>query len=139
MNDNLAFLFLIIGVIGAAILVRFLFKKAVLRKEVFENIDSTLEIAELIVDIVDIDEKMKNRSRFVLDLADTISEFANTYSFGVEDKEELALRLLDELAAKFDLELDETELKLAKIIISESLKWLEKNVNLENKAQNLSS
>lgn len=126
MPDGFTLILIVIGVLALASGISYFKNK--LKPKVFEQIDSVTELAELIIDIVDVDDKAKNEANFVLDTVILITEFAHD-AVEFDDKKELSLKLLSTLSEKFGLELDDKTLNLAKIVIDESLDWLDRNYN----------
>ncbi|MEK4006310.1 hypothetical protein [Paenibacillus sp. FSL H3-0333] len=129
MND----LYIIVGttllIVAGFFIVPWLQRKGLLTSKQIEQIMSLSNIERLVVDILPIADKYKDKANFVLNVANEVIDYVNTYANGTlskADKMALSLKLINETCAKFNVEIKGNEQKLIKIIIELGIEFVEK-------------
>lgn len=87
-------------------------------------------IERLVVDILPIADKYKEKANFVLDVAAETIVYVNTYVDGKlseDDKIVLSLKIIKSICEKFGVVPSVQEIELIKIIIEQGIEFAEKN------------
>jgi hypothetical protein len=131
MNDIYVIGSVVSGILGLIAIVVFVSKKysaADVIENVTEEIDKGIHIVDDIIEKLGIDSKLMNDAKFVLNVADLITEYIHDVIDLelLEDKKILSSIVINSLFAKFNVTPTEKQMNIIKIIIDESLEWLEK-------------
>lgn len=83
-------------------------------------------IERLVIDILPIADKYKEKAYFVLDVAAETIEYVNTYANGTlneDDKIKLALKMIDGVCEHYGVKPSENEKKLIEIVVKQGLEF----------------
>jgi hypothetical protein len=130
MND----LYIIIGttllIVAGFFIIPWLQRKGLLTSKQIDQIMSLSNIERLVIDILPIADKYKNEANFVLDVADEVIDYVNTYANGTmskADKMALSLKMIESICEKFGVKPSNQEVKLIEIIIEQGIEFAEIN------------
>jgi hypothetical protein len=91
------------------------------------NIALSLEnIERLVIDILPVADKYKEKANFVLDVAAETVEYVNTYANGTlseDDKIKLALKMIDGICEHYGVKPSEKEKMLIEIVVKQGLEF----------------
>ncbi|MFD0587842.1 hypothetical protein ACFQZE_07490 [Paenibacillus sp. GCM10027627] len=88
--------------------------------------DKVIEIVESFLAIVKLNENVERTIKNVLDIADEVTDFVSEYVKNEADKTTISLAVIDQILVKLGVKLTENEQKLIKIVVNESLDWINK-------------
>ncbi|ASA22791.1 hypothetical protein [Paenibacillus donghaensis] len=128
-----------IYIIGGAVLlvmtgffvIPWLQKKGVLTSKNIETILSLSNIERLVIDILPIADQYKNKANFVLDVADEVVDYVNTYVNGTlskDDKIALSSKIVVSICEKYGVKPSNQEMNLIEIIIEQGIRIADKVV-----------
>jgi hypothetical protein len=131
MNDIYVIGSVVSGVLGLIAIVVYVSKKynaADVIENVTEEIDKGIHIVDDIIEKLGIDSKLMNDAKFILNVADMVTEYIHDVVELelLEDKKILSSMVINRLFAKFKVTPSEKQINIINIIIDESLEWLEK-------------
>ncbi|WP_342422382.1 hypothetical protein [Paenibacillus sp. FSL E2-0178] len=129
MND----LYIIAGctllIVAGFFIIPWLQRKSLLTSKQIEQIMSLSNIERLVIDILPIADMYKDKANFVLNLADEVIDYVNTYANGTlskDDKIVLSLKMIKSVCEKFGVVPSVQEIELIKIIIEQGIEFAEK-------------
>ncbi|WP_342423200.1 hypothetical protein [Paenibacillus sp. FSL E2-0178] len=91
---------------------------------------SLSNIERLVIDILPIADKYKNEVNFVLNVADEVIDYVNTYANGTmskADKMALSLNLIQSICENFGVKLSIQEVKIIEIIIEQGIEIVDRS------------
>ena len=93
-----------------------------------EQVSDTFDFVRLVLDVVNVKGLDKNKANFALDVADEVATHVGKLyqADSKEDKMSLSLEITDSILKKMDVTPSESELKLIKIIVKQSIEHSEK-------------
>jgi hypothetical protein len=123
-----ATVFGIIGLVAAIVFLSNKYNAVDVIENVTEEIDKGIHIVDDIIEKLGIDSKLMNDAKFILDVADMVTEYIHDVVNLelLEDKKILSSVVINSLFAKFKVVPSEKQMNIINIIIDESLEWLEK-------------
>jgi hypothetical protein len=120
----------VIVVLGLIIGVKYLIKQNIKVDEIVDEVEHGVDIIQTILDAVPIPEGTKVGISKILDLADKTSEFVHEYyeSDLKQDgsKLKVAINAVNSVLDELDVQVNAQEQRLIEIVLSESLKFLDK-------------
>lgn len=128
MND----LYIIFGVLAVVVagffVVPFVKKKGWLTQDRIDGVEKALYIANLILQVSNINKLDKDKSTFVLDVASQVVDYIDQLDEAItkDDKMTLSLKVVSSILEKYGVKPSIQEQKLIEIIISESLNLADK-------------
>jgi hypothetical protein len=115
----------LVGVIGGSYLIGYLMEKGIIKNGFSQNLIDSAKLAEIILEVVPIPDETREKSKRILDIASTVSDYIYSLENDVVDKSKLSLDVVNEILIKLGITPDENEEKMIKYVVEESLKWLE--------------
>jgi len=126
MNDIYIIGAVVLLVIAGLFVVPFLKNKGLLTSKNISSALKFIDVKHLVIDILPIADKYKDKANFVLNVADEVVDYVNTYANGglsKDDKITLSLRIIDSICAKYGIEPSVQEVKLIEIIVKQSIEF----------------
>jgi hypothetical protein len=115
----------LVGIIGGSYLIGYLMEKGIIKSGFSQNLIDSAKLAEIILEVVPIPDETKEKSKRILDIASTVSDYIYNLENDVVDKSKLSLDVVNEILVKLGITPTENEEKMIKYVVEESLKWLE--------------
>jgi hypothetical protein len=103
-------------------------KKGLISKLNFNRAIKSVNLGQLILDILPVTDAHKNKINSYLHIASEVIDYVNTYAnetFTKDDKRSLALKILDRILKEYGVKPSISEMKLIEIIIDQSLDYAE--------------
>ncbi|WP_342421922.1 hypothetical protein [Paenibacillus sp. FSL E2-0178] len=129
MND----LYIITGttllIVAGFFIIPWLQRKGLLTSKQIEQIMSLSNIERLVMEILPIANKYKDKANFVLNVADEVIDYVNTYAIGTltkADKMTISLEVIESICEEFGVNLSIQEVELIGIIIEQGIEFSEK-------------
>lgn len=127
-------LYIIAGVVAAVVClivtVKYLKNNKGFDVSLAENIDQgadkAIEVIESFLKVVDLGDKTEKSIQSILDLVDKVTDHVAKTVKDDADKAAISLATVNEILAILDVETTENEDNLIEIVISESLRWIDK-------------
>lgn len=128
MNDLYIMIAVLVVVVAGFFVVPFAKKKGWLTKERIAGVEKALEIAELVVQVTNIDKLDKNKTTFALNVASEVVDYVDKLdeAQSKDDKMTLSLKVIDSILEKYGVKPSIQEQQLINIIITEALNASEK-------------
>ena len=101
-------------------------RKGWITNKSIEQVMSLANIERLVIDILPIADKYKEKAYFVLDVAAETIEYVNTYANGAlneDDKMTLSLKIIDSICEHYRVKPSENEKKLIEILVKQGLEF----------------
>ena len=120
-------LFVLIGVLVIA-----WFKKRGVNLSDTDSILESVDVDNLILEVLPIAEQHKGKAHFVLDVASEVIEYVHNYSndtLTFEQKEKLATETIEKLLIKLKVTPNENEMNLIKVLVHEGIRLLDTTVS----------
>lgn len=120
---------IVISIVVTAVIIGFLFfpfakSKGWIKKDNIDGMKRANEIISLILAIIQLDNKTRDRATLILDISNMVADFA-LQTTETDDKsklKEVALRTVDEALKRVGILPNEAEQRLIEIVIEEGLK-----------------
>lgn len=119
-------LFVLLGVLVIA-----WFKKRGVNLSDTDSILGSVDIGNLILEVLPIAEQHKGKANFVLDVASEVIEYVHNYSndtLTFEQKEKVAVETVDGLLNRLEVTPTDKELKLIEILVHKGIRLLDTSV-----------
>jgi hypothetical protein len=116
-------------IVAGFFIIPWLQKKGWITSKQIEQIMSLSNIERLVVDILPITQQYKDKANFVLDVANEVIDYVNTYANGTlskDDKIVLSLKMVKSVCEKFGAVPSVQEIELIKIIVEQGIEFAEK-------------
>ncbi|MBE7896294.1 hypothetical protein J2W97_001121 [Paenibacillus jamilae] len=119
-------LFVLLGVLVIA-----WFKKRGVNLSDTDSILGSVDVGNLILEVLPIAEQHKGKANFVLDVASEVIEYVHNYSndtLTFEQKEKVAVETVDGLLNRLEVTPTDKELKLIEILVHKGIRLLDTSV-----------
>lgn len=128
MNDLYIIVAVLVAIVAGFFVVPFAKKKGWLTKERIVGVEKALEIAELVVQVTNIDKLDKNKTTFALNVASEVVDYVDKLddAQSKDDKMTLSSKVIDSILEKYGVKPSIQEQQLINIIINEALNISEK-------------
>lgn len=128
MNDLYIIFIVLAAVVVGLFVVPVLKKRNIINDKTMEQVSDTFDFVRLVLDVINVKGLDKNKSSFVLDVADLAAEHVGKLyqANSKEEKMSLSLEITDNILKKMDVTPSESELELIKIIVEQSIEHSEK-------------
>lgn len=120
---------IVICIVVAAVIIGFLFfplakSKGWIKKDNIDGMKRANEIISLILAIIQLDNKTRDRATLILDISNMVADFAlqTTETDDKSELKEIALHTVDEALKRVGILPNEAEQRLIEIVIEEGLK-----------------
>ncbi|MNH66515.1 hypothetical protein D3C73_185470 [compost metagenome] len=123
MNELIAILIAIVGVIGLGVLIGYLKSVKVIKDDFSKDMSNAVNIAKLFLEVLPLDEKIKDKTVFIFDLVDDITEYVHYLELDDTDKEKLAYETVVEILSKYGIVPTDAQKQLMVLAINTSLNW----------------
>lgn len=125
MTDLYVIAGVLVLIVGGFYLIPFLKSKGVLNNKNKEQIFDALNVAEIVLAVLPIADKYKEKATFVNDIAKEVIVYVHEYANEAltdAEKKELSIEVTNRLLEEFGVNPTEEEMKLINIIIENGLK-----------------
>lgn len=116
-------------IIAGFFVIPFLKKKGLLSSQNISSVLNLINIEHLVIDILPLADKYKDKANFVLDVANEAVDYVNTYANGTlskDDKITLSLKMIDSICEKYGVKPSIQEIKLIEIIVKQGIEFAKK-------------
>lgn len=119
MSNYHIFLILLIVVSSGLFVIPYLRSQGFLKREQLEDVSEVLNIAQIMIQAIDMKGLDRTKASFVFEIADMIIEYVSDLYNDMDngDKIKLTLEVVEELAVALRLTMDETTQNLIEIVI----------------------
>ncbi|MBT2759827.1 hypothetical protein [Paenibacillus sp. ISL-20] len=128
MNDLYIIIIVLAAVVAGLFVVPILKKKNIINKETMEQVSDTFDFVRLVLDVVNVKGIDKNKTNFVLDIADEVATHVGKLyqANDKQDKMTLSLEITESILEKYGVKTSIQEQELIKILVERSIEYAEK-------------
>ncbi|MNW56694.1 hypothetical protein D3C74_344240 [compost metagenome] len=113
------------GVIGLFALIAYLKKRGILKEGFLKDINEAVNIAKLFTDVLPLDMPTKNKTEFIFDIVEDVTEYIHYLEDNNVNKNQLSYDTVLEILNRLAVTPTDSQKKLALLAIESSLKHLE--------------
>jgi hypothetical protein len=129
MNDSYIIAGSTLLIVAGFFIIPWIQKKGWITSKQIEQIMSLSNIERLVMEILPIANKYKDKANFALNVADEVIDYVNTYAIGTltkADKMTISLEVIETICEEFGVNLSIQEVELIGIIIEQGIEFAEK-------------
>lgn len=116
-------------IVAGFFVIPFIKSKGLLSDKNIKKVYDSINVVDLIIDILPITDKYKNKANFALNVADKAVDYINEYANGTmtkDDKIVLSLKVIDSILEQYGVNASKSEFELVRIIVEQGIEYAEK-------------